>query len=216
MSFNGSDIGSSSKPIVIGSYGTGKATISSGNSYGVSIYNAAGFKIQDLVFKGSGRTINTPDGVQIYIDKATTVLSYLRIENVEVYGYLNAGISVRSWNKASGFNDVSIKNSSSHDNGRAGISFYAETTFVHTNIYVGYNKVYNNSGIAEETTGSTGSGIVVGNADGAIIEDCSSYNNGWLHSNTYGGPVGIWAYASNNVTIQKNESHHNKTGNSKE
>ncbi len=216
ISFSSSDIGSSSKPIVIGSYGTGKATISSGTAYGIFIYNAAGFKIKDLIFKGSGRTTNTSNGIYIYMDKASTILSYLRIENVEAYGYLKAGISVGSWNKASGFNDVSIKNSLSHDNGSAGIDFYAETTFVHKNIYVGYNKVYNNSGIAENTTGSTGSGIVLGNVDGAVIEYCSSYNNGWLHSNTYGGPVGIWAYASNNVTIQKNESHHNKTGNSKD
>ncbi len=212
MSFISSDLGTPVKPIVIGSYGTGKAIISSGNSYGISIYNAGGFKIKNLIIKGSGRTINTQSGILVYLDKAVTRLPYIKIESVEVYGYGKSGISIGSYNLASGFDDVSVTNSLSHDNGTAGISTYAQANYVHKNVYIAYNKVYNNSGVSENTTGSTGSGIVLGNVDGAIIEYCTSYNNGWLHTNSYGGPVGIWAYASNNVTIQFNESHHNKTG----
>jgi hypothetical protein len=216
IGFTSVDVGTPTKPIVVGSYGTGLATISSGNSYGISIYNTAGFKIKNLIFKGSGRTINTQSGILIYMDKALTRLPYIKIDSVEVYGYRNSGISIGSWNQASGFDDVSVTNSLSHDNGSAGISTYAQVNYVHKNLYVAYNKVYNNPGIPENTTGNSGSGIVLGNVDGAVIEYCTSYNNGWLHSNSYGGPNGIWAYASNNVTIQFNESHHNKTGNTRD
>src|SRR5687768_2351759 len=66
ISFTSADKGTSTKPIVIGSYGTGKATISSDNSYGISIYNAGGFKIKNLIFKGSGRTTNTGHGILVF------------------------------------------------------------------------------------------------------------------------------------------------------
>lgn len=216
MYFTSADIGTSTRPIVISSYGTGKATINSDTAYGIYVYNAAGLKLKNIIFKGSGRTTNKQSGILIYMNLATTILSYINIDNVETYGYFNSGISIGSWNKFSGFRDVSITNSLSHDNGKAGISFYAETSFVHKNIYLGYNKTYNNSGISTFTTGNSGNGIVVGNVDGGVIEYCTSYNNGWLHSNSYGGPMGIWGYASNNLTIQFNQSYQNKTGSIKD
>lgn len=216
MGFTSSDIGTPTKPIVIGSYGNGRAIISSGDSYGVSVSNAGGFKIKNLIFKGSGRTVNIQSGILFYLDKDFTTLSYIKIDSVEVYGYKYSGIIIGSWKLSSSFNDISVTNSISHDNGKAGISTYAQAYYVHKNVYIGYNKVYNNSGIAEDTLGNSGNGIVLGNVDGAIIEYCTVYNNGWLHLSPSGGPVGIWAYASNNVTIQYNESHHNKTGTTKD
>ncbi|MEP6596503.1 MAG: right-handed parallel beta-helix repeat-containing protein [Ginsengibacter sp.] len=216
IGFGSSDIGTPARPIVIGSYGNGRATISSGNSYGISIYNAGGFIIKDLIFMGSGRTVNTQAGILVYMDKDSTRLSYIRIDNVEVYGYRNAGISVGSWNKAGGLDDVSIINSISHDNGKAGIASFAKFNYVNKNVYIAYNKVYDNPGIATDTTSNSGSGIVINGANGAVIEYCTSYNNGWLHSNANGGPVGIWAFGCNNIIMQFNESHHNKTNNSKD
>lgn len=57
---------------------------------------------------------------------------------------------------------------------------------------------------------------MLGGVDGALIEYCEAYNNGWLNAWTGGGPVGIWGYHCNNLTIQFNESHHNKTGTNKD
>lgn len=217
LSFNASDVGSPSKPIVIGSYGTGKATISSGNSQGIYIENSAGFKIKDLIFKGSGRTVNTESGILIYTAKDSfTLLKYLYLDNIEVFGYHNSGISIGSWNKKTGYQDVSITNCYSHDNGGAGISMYAENPYVHRKVYLGYNMVYNNPGIPENTTGNSGNGIVLGNVDTAVVEYCTSYENGYLHKSADGGPNGIWAYESNYVILQFNEAHHNKTGTSKD
>ncbi|MCU7547776.1 T9SS type A sorting domain-containing protein [Chitinophagaceae bacterium LB-8] len=217
LNFTNNDIGTSTKPIIIGSYGTGKATINSDKLSGLYIYNAAGFVIKNLVFTGAGRLTNTKSGIIIYMDKANTKLSYLSIQNVEAYGYRNAGITIGSWATAGGFKDVSITNSNCHDNGKAGIEFYAMQPYTHRNVSLRYNKVYNNSGIAELTTELTGSGISLGGVDVAVVEYCTSYNNGWLHkAPNIGGPVGIWAHESDSVTFQFNESHHNKTGSSKD
>ncbi|WP_018615832.1 right-handed parallel beta-helix repeat-containing protein [Segetibacter koreensis] len=216
MYFTSSDVGTASKPIVISSYGSGKATINSGTSNGIYIYNAAGFKIKNLTINGSGRTTNTGSGIFFYMDKSATHLPYIRIESVETYGYHDYGICVGSWNYSSGYSDVSITRSNAHGNGSAGIFFYAQSSYAHKNIYIGYSKVYNNSGIADQKYSNSGNGIKLGSADGAVIEYCTAYNNGWLHSNADGGPMGIWAYQSNNVLIQYNESHHNKTGTNKD
>ena len=214
MSFTSSDKGTATKPIVIGSYGTGMAIINGGNGYGISIYNTGGFKIKDLIFQGSGRTTNTQDGVLVYLDKDSTMLPYINIDNIESYGFGKCGIIIGSWKNKSGYDGISVTNSISHDNGgRAGIFTYAQAYYVHKNVYIGYNKTYNNTGNAQDTATNTGSGIIVSCVDGAVIEYCTSYNNGELHSNAKGGPVGIWTSGSNNVIIQFNESHHNKSGN---
>ena len=214
MVFTVSDKGTSLKPIVIGSYGNGKATISSDTLYAIYVNNAAGFKIKNLIFQGSGISTNKQCGILFYMDKdSVTLLPYINIDSVEIFGYRFSGISIGSWNKKGGYRDVSVTHCLVHDNGTGGISTYAELSYVLKNVYIGYNQVYNNAGLLDNLEGNSGSGIVVGNADGAVIEYCTSYNNGINHVNSNGGPVGIWAYESNNVIMQFNESHHNKTGN---
>jgi len=210
--FDANDRGTAAQPITIGSYGNGKATISSGASYGMYVYNTAGFKINNLIFKGSGRTTNTMAGIFFFMDKANTRLSMVNIDDVEVYGYKGSGIMFGSNNNTSGFDNVSITNSSIHDNGVAGISSYAQAVLGHRDFYLGNNKVYNNAGVPEEQSTHTGSGIMLGGVDGGVIEYCEAYNNGWLNGHPEGGPVGIWVYSCNDIIIQNNESHHNKTG----
>ena len=47
--FNRSDSGSATKPIVIDSYGSGRATIYSDTTYGMYLYNTGGFIIRNLI-----------------------------------------------------------------------------------------------------------------------------------------------------------------------
>ncbi|MEO6329014.1 MAG: DNRLRE domain-containing protein [Ginsengibacter sp.] len=214
--FTPSDIGTPSLPIVIGSYGTGSAIISSGTNFGIYIENSAGYVIKNLIFAGSGIATNTSSGILLYMDKDSILLPYLKIDSVEVYGYHDRGIIFGSSKNLGGYSDVSITNSVIHDNGRVGITAYGVLAAVHKNVYVGYNKVYNISGISTDTSGNSGSGIVLANVDGGIIEYCTAYNNGALHKNTNGGPNAMWAYLSNDIVIQYNEAHHNKTGSIKD
>ncbi|GAB3820316.1 right-handed parallel beta-helix repeat-containing protein [Pontibacter rugosus] len=209
--------GTPEKPIVLSSYGTGRAVIRSGAESGFKLYNTSGFKIENLVFEGLGRTSSTTAGMDIYMDLPATKLPYLVINNVEVYGYREAGISIGSWGGTQGFRDVAITGSSIHDNGDAGILVWAEGNYIaHKNVSVAHTKAYNNAGISTKTKSHSGNGILLGGVDGGVIEYCEAYNNGWLNAWTGGGPVGIWCYASNDVLIQYNESHHNKTGTAKD
>jgi hypothetical protein len=216
--------GTAEKPIVFSTYysathsSTGRvpALIYSGNESGFQVYNSAGFKIVNLRFEGSGRTINGSSGIDFYLDLPTTRLAYIHIDSVEVWGYREAGIKIGSWNGASGYDGIRITNTLAHDNGDVGITTYAEALLGHTDVYVGYSKVYNNAGLPDKTYSHSGSGIVLGGVDGGLIEYCEAYNNGWLNAWQGGGPVGIWAYRCNNLTIQYSESHHNKTGTAKD
>lgn len=217
LTFTSSDVGTATKPIVISSYGTGRATIQP-DSLNQALYvrNAAGFKITNINFRGPGIDKSGRGGILIYLDKDSTTLDYIDISYVEVSGFRDAGICIGSWIGISGFTNLSIKNCVAHDNGLAGISIYAKQPYIHKNVYVGYNLAYNNTGLSANPTGNTGSGIVVGDIDGGTIEFCVAYGNGAAHKNTSGGPVGIWAYSSKNTVIQFNESHHNLTGNTKD
>lgn len=206
--------GTAQEPIVFSSYGLGRATISSGKVAGFKAYNTAGIRIENLIFAGAGRNINVSFGVEFYMDIADTLLSFIRIDQVEVYGYREAGIAIISWDQTTGgFKDVSITNSSSHDNGDAGIAIYAQGIICHKNVYVAYSKAYDNPGIPDKDWNHSGSGIMVGGADGAVIEYCEAYNNGWLNSYGRAGPIGIWGYHCRNLLIQYNESYGNRTKN---
>lgn len=209
--------GTAAQPIVFGSYGTGRAIISSGNNVGFSVHNAAGYKIQDLVIKGSGRTSNGSNGIEFltYLPNSSTRLEYIFIDNVEVLGYHDKGIYIGSWGEAIGYDSITITNSSVHDNGEAGIVTYAEAKLGHQNMYVGHNKVFNNTGIKGRDI-HTGNGILIGDLDGLLIEYCEVYNNGELSDARDTGPAAVWAYRCNNVLIQYNEAHHNKTGGTKD
>ena len=60
-------------------------------------------------------------------------------------------------------------------------------------------------------SGWEGSGIVIAEVDSGVIEHCVAHDNGTGNS-ACGGPVGIWAWDANNVTIQFCESYHNSSG----
>ena len=57
----------------------------------------------------------------------------------------------------------------------------------------------------------SGNGILIGGVTNGLIEYCEAMNNGWDMPRDGNGPVGIWAYQSDSITIQYCYSHHNKT-----
>ena len=158
--------GTATSPLVISSYGRGRAVISSGQERGLLAYNSAGLVISKIVFQGSGRTVNTTSGVDFYMDLPNTSLLYILLDSLEVMGYHNTGILIGSWNGSSGYDGVSITHCQVHDNGEAGIASYAEAILGHKNFYLAYNKVYNISGLPERKDHHSGSGIVLGGVDG--------------------------------------------------
>ncbi len=204
-------------PISLTSYAAGRATISASNSFGLYAYNNGGINISNLNFVGSGvaangTTTNTSDGIAFYTDKAGGIKqNHIYIDNVEVSGFGGKGISIGGFNGTTAYNDVRVADTSTHDNLKAGLITYAQNWGANTNVTVSGVAAWNNFG-DPASAGNTGSGIVLGNVNGATIERSVAHNNG-QNNNPTEGPVGIWTYDSNNVSIQFNESYANRTNN---
>ncbi|MGI4740228.1 MAG: right-handed parallel beta-helix repeat-containing protein [Janthinobacterium lividum] len=204
--------GVAATPIVVSSYGSGRATVASGNASGFYAQNAAGIDVRRLAFVGSGRLASNSSGMVFYLDLPDTHLTHLRLDSLDVSGYRDSGISIGSWKGSSGYSDVRITACQVHANGEAGLSSYAENLAAHHNWYVGNCKAFDNPGRADVTTIHTGSGIMLAGIDNVLIEYCEAYQNGRLNASTAGGPVGIWGYRCNALVIQHCESHHNSSG----
>jgi hypothetical protein len=216
ISLTSTDGNDSSNPILISSYGGGRATIQSGAARGFYAYNTKGIHISNLVFEGSGMSANATDGVKFYTDLGGNVkLSNIQIRNVEVRNYGIVGLSISASNYNTGFKDVIIDSVHVHDVKENGlfISGYTSASFVgwcHQNVTIRNSEVNNVPGYADPNS-HRGSGIIMAEVDGGVIENCAAHHNG--ASNTHcGGPGGIWAYDCNNITIQHCESYKNSSG----
>jgi len=204
-------------PILITSYGTGRATIAAGDGCAINAYNIGGIEISNLTLVGSGiaadgTTTSTKSGISFYCDApANLKFRHLRIDNVEVSGFGSRGISIGGYNASAGFDDVRITNAHVHDNLHAGIETYGYPGVANalTNVTVANCDVHHQPG-KPASSGNTGSGIVLAGVTGGVVEHCLSHNNG-ANNTTSEGPVGIWAYHSSNIVLQHNEAHSNRT-----
>ena len=218
LNFDIADSGTVDNPVTVGSYDIGRAKIISGREHGLYAKNTSGFVVKDLIFTGAGANVDGRFiGINFFTDLDTEKPEHIRIDNVDVSSYRWEGIGIHADKRGhSGFRDVRITNAQVHDNGDKGISSGGPKPpgdWGHKGIYVGNCCVYNNRGISGKR-GHSGNGIMLSSVDGAIIEYCTAYNNGEFSDDPdSGGPIGIWAWDSNNVVIQFCESYDNKTGN---
>ena len=186
--------GTAAQPIVFRSFGQGRAVIASGTGMGFSTRNSGGLELRNLAFVGAGRQANQTSGVKFYNDSTDAHLPHLRFDSLDVSGYRGAGLDIASWNGTSGYDNVRITNCQLHENGEAGLASYSEFPLIgHHNWYVANCQAYDNSGRPDITTTHTGNGIVLSGIDGATIEHCTAYHNGWLNGRS-GGPAGIWGW----------------------
>ncbi|MEO8339012.1 MAG: right-handed parallel beta-helix repeat-containing protein [Nitrospirota bacterium] len=204
--FDSEDRGTPKAPVVVTSYGEGRAFILAGAGVGIMALNTAGIFISDIEVIGSGRTDNESDGVSFYLTRVGEhYFQGITILRMVVHGFGRNGIAIGSWNSPSGFQDVKIQEVEVYDNGLSGIVTYAESPRAHKSVYIGYSKVYRNAGSPDVVP--SGNGIVLGSVDGGVIERSQAFENGWQGD----GGVGIWTYESTNIHIQHNEAHHNQT-----
>jgi hypothetical protein len=189
-------------PILITSYGMGKAVLNGDKSFAVQIKNSRFITIKNLQLIGAGRKNgNTGDG--IFILNSSNIV----VDDLDVSGFRNAGVSVYT----SAF--VDITKVAAHENGFAGISIsgiYQKKESCN-NIYVGYCNAINNPGSPVILNNHSGNGIIAGNCSNVLIEYCTAANNGWDMPRKGNGPVGIWCYEADSVTIQHCISYLNKT-----
>lgn len=190
-------------PIVITSYGPGRAIISAGLSYGLHMSNCRNIIVENLIFSGSGRLSgNTEDGVVI------EDCENIQLNDIDISGFQHSGMLVLG----SG-NHIRMIRIYANDNGFAGIHVYGKypDKYQCKNIYIGHSKAKNNPGDPTILNNHSGNGIIVGACDSVLIEFCEALENGWDMPRKGNGPVGIWAWHADHVIIQHCISHHNKT-----
>jgi hypothetical protein len=189
--------------LVISSYGSGRAVISGGKGSGILLEACRNLVLENLIITGSGRlTGNTEDGVIM------NNCSDIKVNNLDISGFQHSGLLVSGVTE-----NIDIQRINAHDNGFAGIHVYGpypEKTSC-KNLYIGYCKAENNPGDPTVLNNHSGNGILVGVCDSVLIEYCEALNNGWDMPRKGNGPVGIWAWHADHVTIQHCISHNNKT-----
>jgi hypothetical protein len=208
------DAGTSNAPVVISSFGQGRATLLARSQTGITVENAGGVTIQHLEVVGAGRTNNTGYGIRC--DHTLTNaprLAHLRLEDVEVRGFGIFGVLVAGVH--AGFEHVRITHCVLRDNLRGGMEVagrlaWDSPVYAHADVQVNHCQAYNNTGDPAYLKNHSGSGIVLYQVDGGVIEHCSAWNNGTL-CRASGGGVGLWTCASRRVVIQHCESFANRT-----
>jgi hypothetical protein len=204
----------------ISSYGTGRATINAGSSYGFYAYNTQGFSVSNLIFDGNSSSTNINAGIMVFSDLTGDIkYSNISISNVEVKNFGAEGVKIYTTKNLTGFQNLTISNLSVHDVMKNGIIIYGFVSqslvgWQHKNITISNCEVYNVPGSPLPVM-LEGNGIVMEGVDGGVIQNCVAHDNGQNNSNA-NGPAGIWSLESNNITIQYCESYHIHNGTGKD
>jgi hypothetical protein len=211
------DAGNAARPLVIGSYGRGPATITSIGA-AVYVYDTAGIEISNLNLVGRPPAGHSGAGLMLYSDlSAGRQLKQVTVDHVSVSGFYN-GISFGGKNAGAGFMDVRISNcllSNNVDNGLLsyGPLFNGQSpSYANQNVSVSDVVSFSNHGDPQVDTHNTGNGIVLGSVRDGTIKDSTAYDNGGAGGD-HEGPAGIWTYDSTDVDIERNLSYDNTTPN---
>jgi hypothetical protein len=210
-----SSSGTAGSPITYSSYGSGRATISSGAGAvgGLTSASKSYVTIQNLNFTGAGYTSNTATGLDFTVTSNANV-NGIKIHQVNVSGYGSFGIRInirKSGASKYGYHDFQLTHARVFDNKDTGLksetAWSGFSTWSHGNFLIQDSWFYRNRGWA--TANSSGNGINLADVNGALIDRCVAFQNGLECTATGGGPVGIWSWDSNNVIIQHCEAYKN-------
>jgi hypothetical protein len=221
--------GDTTNPIVIDSYGTGRATIlanapgvNNGNlgpkSYAVKIDGVSGVTLQNLIV--SANDTKTQFGVLVQ-NSFGGVADTITVQGLEVSGFnitasqdFSSEIFITGWAYPSNaaptcgnLANIKVLNNTLH--GASGISSSDDNGITGqdcrnlTNVTYSGNTVYNIGG----RPGQGGNGIIFIGVINGLAERNRVYDMA-ANVKSCGGPAGIWAYHSDHITIQLNEVHH--------
>ena len=186
--------GEQDRPVVLTSYGEGRAIVNGGNRE-ACIIKGSWFQLKQIDFIGAGRKSgNTSSG--LIIEQASNVF----VDGVQSSGFQKSGLLVQN------SMNVSVKNVRANRNGAIGISVSHSKNCVIKDCLA-----ENNPGDPTNLTNHSGNGILVGESKNILIDHCTATNNGWDMPRVGNGPVGIWAYQADSVIIQHCIAYRNKT-----
>jgi len=216
VSIGPGEAGDAAVPVVIDSYGDGRATIEAVGDSAVAVYNTAGVEIRNLVLIGDEVAYDSAGGVRIYSDlPGDRKLDGVVVSDVDVTRF-KVGVTLGASSNGTGFRNVTVRNSVLRGNKEAGLLTYgppldiAAPRYAHEALTVSGVEVYDTLGDPDNHIRNTGSGIVFGSVDTGLIERSSAHDNGSV-ADAPEGPVGIWAYDSTSLVVQHNASYHNHT-----
>jgi hypothetical protein len=187
-------------PVKISSWGDGTAVINGGDAEAIKIENCQNIWISDLNIKGNGRKDGSrTNGLSISHSRNC------KIENVTVAGFQKSGVDLYDCSQSE------VEKVIASDNGFCGINIMGSARNQSHNIIVRNCKAENNPGDPTNLNNHSGNGILVGVSDSVTIDHCSATGNGWDMPRQGNGPVGIWTWESDHITIQYCISYRNKT-----
>jgi hypothetical protein len=193
--------GSKAHPVIIGSYGKGRAIISADSVGAVRIYQTQFIRIRHLKLAGLGRkTGNRENGLAVMDSRD------IDVDDMDISGFQKSGLLIDNSSK---INAASVF---VHDNGSAGITVEGRNSKKDSReICIVNCRAENNPGDPTKLDNHSGNGIVVGHCTRVLIDRCTATNNGWDMPRIGNGPVGIWCYEADSVVIQRCLSYNNKT-----
>ena len=204
LTLDANDSGTLTSPLLIGSYGRGRATLTAGPETALLATNCAGVVVKNLNVVGTGGATKN-DGILFSVDLVSGAkLKLLCIDSVDVHGFGGNGILLRSQGPAyASYEGVTITHVNAHENGRAGIASTDAAGPTDTNY--GFRYVYVAHCEANRNTGP--GGIVLGGVENGLVEYCHASGN----CRGYSGGVGIWGYSIKNVVFQYCIADHTET-----
>jgi hypothetical protein len=192
--------GTESVQVIIGSYGKGRPVIDGGNNEAIRIENCKNIRVNNLTLMGGGRKDgSTTNGLQLLNSTGCVV------EDIYAEGFQKSGVDLYNCR------NTGIRNVIAYGNGFCGINVMGSHQDSSGNILIKDCKAENNAGDPTILDNHSGNGILVGVSDSVIIDHCTATNNGWDMPRKGNGPVGIWTWMSDHVTIQYCISYRNKT-----
>lgn len=225
-----SQSGTNGSPILVNSYGTGQATISSTTSYGIHVLDSAYVTVDSLTFAGAGVPSNGIMANQnpgIWIDSTATQGTQgatrrngLIVSNCTVGGfYVGIQWSADGGNLSTtypvGFATPTTQNCTVTSASHCGVLVHGKLGAGmrhHSNVLVDHCTVSTVKGDSNVTTNHTGDGIIVYTTSGGQIQYCVVHDCGGNNSNAGAGPGGQWCLEASNFTIQYGESYNMTTG----
>lgn len=197
------DSGISSAPILLGSYGLGRATLN-----GLTAGDVDHLSLTDLIFAGPGQTPDwgpeSRDGVVLNANQAGQTVDNLVVLNVEVFNWPRFGFAIGGTVPGAGFLYPLVADSVFHDIYHVGLfSWTADNAPTHEGMTFARCEVYN----------VTTLGIAMSGVHDGLIWDCVAHDVGQTYLfATDAGPVGIIVYASDVVRILDCEAYNVSNG----
>lgn len=213
--FGPADAGKPADPVVVASYGTGRATLVPAGDSGIIVYDTAGVDVRDVAIAGNPAVYTRRPGIRLYSDlPGGRKLDHITVSGVDVSGF-RVGIEIGGGPGGTGFRDVTVSDARLHGNRDAGLFSFGPTVdpnapvYAHERVTVSNVEVYGNPGDPTDHARATGSGIVLGSVSGGSVRYSIAHDNG-ASCDAVTGPVGIWAYDSARLVVEHNVSYDNR------